>query len=76
MITVDDRQRGRTAVRRLFCRYNMKFVLMQHSYYAKRVYAGEFLSSFAVHCTSNTRFICSPVSQSLICPIIIVSYRG
>ena len=43
----------------LHCPYDLKFVLTQRSYYAKRVYAGEVLSSFAVHHNSNPGFYLS-----------------
>jgi hypothetical protein len=73
IITVDDRQRCRAAVRRFYCRYNMEFVLTQRSYYAKRVYRGECLLFTAL---PTLGFIRLPVSQSIICPAIIVSYRS
>ena len=41
MITVDLHRRFRAAVRRLYCLYNLNFVLMRHRYYAHRIYQGE-----------------------------------
>ncbi|KAH9060492.1 hypothetical protein EDB87DRAFT_1831480 [Lactarius vividus] len=40
-------------------------------YYARRVYVGEFFS-FVVYCTSKPQLDSLPVSQSIICPILIV----
>jgi hypothetical protein len=73
MITVDGRQRCLAAVRRFYCPYDLKFVLTQRSYYAKRVYGGEFWFPSPFTALPTLDFIRQPVSQSLISLITIVS---
>jgi hypothetical protein len=76
MINIDDRQRCLAAVRRLYCPHGLKFFLTQRSYYAKRVYRGRFLFPLPFTALPILDFICLLVSQSIICPIIIVSDPG
>ena len=54
---------------------NFLFVLTQRSYYARRIHISEFFFPLVVYNTSpQSNF--PPVSKSIICPIIIVSYRS
>lgn len=74
MITLDDCQRCRAAVRRLYCHYNKNMF-----WRGVAITPNEFtVVSFCFHRRSlhfqpTLDFICLLVSQNLICPIIIVS---
>ena len=71
MIFADRHQRFRGVVRSLSCLL-LAIVLMFRSYYAIRVYKCELFPLSCRHCTFMPHFYFLPVSQSVICPIVIV----
>jgi hypothetical protein len=74
MITVGLRCHFRAVVRRLYSVSNFEFVLTQRSYYTRRVYIGELFLCRLMRFQSTNFFL--PVSRSIICPIVVVSYRS
>lgn len=75
MIAAGRHRQFDTDVRRLQTYSNLLLVLTQQSYYARRVYVGElFPLPFIALLSYKFGFLLA--SESIICSVLIVSYRS